>query len=189
MAVQKTDPDGGVPPKQADAALFADNFEKGFLATARFLRSKGIRTDLAEELSQAAWVRGWQRRHQLRDPSALGSWVNSIAFNLLRRHLRQVSNAGQELFDSEAAQVDSLLHLDIFTIMQSCGELDRQVLRMFYFEGMTSREIGSETGEKALTIRVRLHRIRKRLLRALAIPTDAISPTGASRSIRRSKHC
>jgi RNA polymerase sigma factor (sigma-70 family) len=146
-----------------DAALYAAAFEKGFPNTTHFLISKGITGDLAEEIAQSAWCRGWQYRSQVRNVDSLGPWVNTIALNLLRRHVRHPSNSMQELFDRELGQVDHFLHLDVAKVMEGCGDVDREMLAMFYLEGLTSAEIGERMGKTALTVRVRLHRLRKRL--------------------------
>ena len=41
--------------KQYEAA-----YSKGYPRTIRFLLSTGVRSDLAEEIAQAAWARGWE---------------------------------------------------------------------------------------------------------------------------------
>ncbi|HLN26757.1 MAG TPA: sigma factor, partial [Gemmataceae bacterium] len=61
---------------------YAEAFENGYGATRRFLLSRGALVEDAEEIAQAAWVRGWEFRGQLRDPSRVSYWVNSIARNL-----------------------------------------------------------------------------------------------------------
>lgn len=64
------------------------------------------------------------------------------------------------------------LHMDLEFAFRLCNESDSRMLRMFYLEGMTSKEIGSALGQKAMTVRVRLHRLRKSLRRSLAhVPT------------------
>src|SRR5882672_6068426 len=67
---------------------YAVAFETGYSATRRFLLSRGAAVDDAEEIAQAAWARGWEYREQLRDPSLVGYWVNSIARNLFRARFR-----------------------------------------------------------------------------------------------------
>jgi hypothetical protein len=41
-------------------------YKKGYIRTIRFLVRQGMSWDCAKELAQAAWVRGWERRRQLR---------------------------------------------------------------------------------------------------------------------------
>ena len=43
-------------------------YKKGYNLTVRFLVSRGLSYDSAQETAQAAWVKGWERLGQLRDP-------------------------------------------------------------------------------------------------------------------------
>ena len=72
---------------------YADAFQNGYSATRRFLLSRGAAIEEAEEIAQAAWVRGWEYRDQLRDPSMVSFWVNSIARNLFRARFRTPGHA------------------------------------------------------------------------------------------------
>ncbi|MBI1357568.1 MAG: sigma-70 family RNA polymerase sigma factor [Acidobacteria bacterium] len=156
---------------------YTEVFDEGFRGTVRFLSSKGIGEDLAEELAQSAWARGWERRSQIREISAIPYWVNSIALNMLRRHVQHPSNQMRELMDREASSVDAMLHLDVKRVLSSCETFDRRLLEMFYLEGLSSSEIGKKLNEKAMTIRVRLHRLRKRIREAFD-PVD-LQPAAA----------
>lgn len=142
--------------------IFADSFRRDYSATTRFLRSRGIAEELAEELAQAAWTRGWERRDQVRDPSALGAWVNSIAFNMLRSHVKG-SKRFVELAEGEAAALDALAQLDVVSLLRGCSELDRRLMTAFYLEGYTAQEISRRLGLTASAIRVRLMRARQKL--------------------------
>jgi len=55
-----------------ERADYAVAFENGYGATRRFLLSRGAGFEEADEIAQAAWVRGWEYREQLRDPSLVG---------------------------------------------------------------------------------------------------------------------
>src|SRR5580692_11683026 len=67
---------------------FGEAYRTGYGATRRFLLASGAAIEDAEEIAQAAWVRGWEYREQLRDPAMVGFWVNSIARNLFRARFR-----------------------------------------------------------------------------------------------------
>jgi DNA-directed RNA polymerase specialized sigma24 family protein len=71
------------------ATQFGMAYTEGFHRTVCFLSSKGLPDAEAEEIAQAAWTRGWERRHQLRDQAMVFTWVNSIAFNLFRNQFRR----------------------------------------------------------------------------------------------------
>ena len=67
---------------------YGEAFLRCYGATRRYLLASGAAIDEAEEIAQAAWVRGWEYRDQLRDPAMVGFWVNSIARNLFRARFR-----------------------------------------------------------------------------------------------------
>src|SRR5258708_37060761 len=64
-------------------------YQRGFNLTVRFLVSRGLSYDSALDTAQAAWAKGWERREQLRDPSLVLTWTNSIALNIHRTFLRR----------------------------------------------------------------------------------------------------
>ncbi len=69
-------------------AGYEQAYQQGFGRTVRFLCSRGVSMDNAEDLAQAAWLRGWQKLDQLRDEGVIVSWINAIAANY-HRHGRQ----------------------------------------------------------------------------------------------------
>ena len=75
-----------------DRNEYGEAYKTGYGATRRFLLAHGAPMEDAEEISQAAWVRGWEYREQLREPGMLGFWVNSIARNLFRARFRTPMN-------------------------------------------------------------------------------------------------
>src|SRR4051812_44604678 len=65
---------------------YGSAYEHGFCPTVRFLVARGVPPDMAEEIAQAAWTRGWERIAQLRDQDIVRTWVNTIALNMYRRN-------------------------------------------------------------------------------------------------------
>ncbi len=49
---------------------FSDLYESCYARTVRFLQSRGVGPEVAEEVAQSAWVRGWERQSQLQSDSA-----------------------------------------------------------------------------------------------------------------------
>src|SRR5271170_2056642 len=64
---------------------YGDAYQRGFKCTVRFLVSRGVLRDNANELAQAAWARGWEQLSQLRDETTVTAWINTIALNSYRR--------------------------------------------------------------------------------------------------------
>ena len=67
---------------------YGDIYQTGRERTIRFLLSRGAAPGLAPDIAQSAWLRGWERLSQLRDPQMIVTWINSIALNQYRRVIR-----------------------------------------------------------------------------------------------------
>src|SRR5260370_37743717 len=67
---------------------YGKSYERGFRLTVRFLGSRGLAGDAAEETAQAPWGKGLEHLGQLRNSHMLVTWVNSIALNVYRRSRR-----------------------------------------------------------------------------------------------------
>jgi RNA polymerase sigma factor (sigma-70 family) len=148
---------------------YAQAFENGYPATKRFLLSRGAAIDEAEEIAQAAWVRGWEFRDQLRDPGLVGFWVNSIARNLFRARFRLKQPVPIDNVD--APYTMNLESIDVRRLLDQCSPRDRNLLERS-LEGYSAEEIAKNEGITSTGIRVRMLRIRQGL-RARLEPTAA----------------
>jgi RNA polymerase sigma factor (sigma-70 family) len=149
---------------------YAVAFETGYGATRRFLLSRGAPVDDAEEIAQAAWARGWEYREQLRDPSLVGYWVNSIARNLYRARFRALPAVSIE--DVDASYSIDLEALELRLMLARCSLRDRKLLEQS-LEGYSAEEIARTCGITSTGIRVRLLRIRQALREQLALAAAA----------------
>jgi len=145
---------------------FEDAYRNEFGRTTRFMMSKGISVDRAEELAQIAWTKGWERRRQLRNPAVIATWINKIALNTLRNRLRlplheELPDGGKKI---PLGPVDTIsMGIDVRRILAGCKEYDRSILREYYLEGYSSREIAKRNDSTANAVRVRLLRARRHL--------------------------
>jgi DNA-directed RNA polymerase specialized sigma24 family protein len=139
---------------------YAEAFENGFRVTRRFLLSCGAPVEDAEEIAQAAWVRGWQYRDQLRDPRLVGYWVNSIAKNLFRARFR--APAAVALDSVNPSYNMDLDVLEVKRLLDHCSARDRALLERS-LEGYSAEEIARTAGITPTGIRVRLLRLRHSL--------------------------
>lgn len=150
---------------------YANAFENGYGATRRFLLSRGAPLEEAEEIAQAAWARGWEYREQLRDPSLVGYWVNSIARNLFRARFRTPVAAS---LDSPGATIDPSYQMrleeevEVHRMLERCSKRDRALLEKS-LEGYSAEEIAQTEGISSTGIRVRMLRIRQGLRQRLAM--------------------
>jgi RNA polymerase sigma-70 factor (ECF subfamily) len=83
----------------------------------------------ALDLSQEAWVKGWQRLRQFQGESSFGTWMTRIVINLcldqLRKHKRQRTESLDEL-NEEAGGVER--QMPVVTVNPTAG-LERVELR------------------------------------------------------------
>jgi RNA polymerase sigma factor (sigma-70 family) len=135
-------------------------FESGYTATRRYLLAHGAPVEEAEEIAQAAWVRGWEYRAQLRDPRMLGFWVNSIARNLFRARFRGPLKVS---IDSQSpAYTMDMAAFELRRMVDRCSRKDRNLIQQT-LEGYSTEEMAREAGITPTGIRVRLLRIRQSL--------------------------
>ena len=121
---------------------FGDAFESGgFRRTIAVLVRIGAGIDDAEEFAQAAWVRGWERLHQLRDEARVVEWVTSSAVRMFltqvtSRRMTALSSAG---FDVE---IEPAVNPEVIDL---CRALDRSrqkaLLQEVYVYGRSVGEL------------------------------------------------
>jgi len=138
---------------------YGNAYIAGFDRTARFLVSRGVPPGHAEELSQAAWVRGWERLHQLRGESEVSTWVNTIALNLFRNELRRERFA-QPLVKSQSNFRMDIASIDVGRILSQCRPGERALLE-HQLDGATVKEVARVFGVTGTAIRLRLLRTRR----------------------------
>ena len=142
---------------------FARAYEKGFQQTVRFLSSRGIPQDLVHDTAQGAWAKAWERRAQLRNPSFVFTWVNSIALNVYRTTLRR-ERLTESLGETEGPkQYMNAAAIDAERILNECKPSDRIVLEGHYICGYKLDEIAQQNNWSETAARIRLLRARKRM--------------------------
>jgi RNA polymerase sigma factor (sigma-70 family) len=139
---------------------YGQAYQKGFNLTVRFLVSRGLAYDSAQETAQAAWVKGWERLSQLRDPTMVLTWMNSIALNIHRSYIRREPLL-QTLPELSTAPKINLAAIDVRRILKSCKHNDRMVLQRHYLEGFKVQEIAEQQGWTETAVRIRLLRARR----------------------------
>src|SRR5579862_8456399 len=134
-------------------------YQSGFTGTIRFLISRGAKQEGAREAAQVAWVRGWERLHQLRNESMINTWVNSIALNTYRDSVRDAGRVRPLLEIHGGSEVDHAA-IDAARILRCCPAADRRLLEQ-HMQGATAGEIAKHHGATEAAVRVRLLRARR----------------------------
>jgi len=149
---------------------------------------------LAEEATQEAFIRGYQRLWLLGDGTKFSSWIASVtrnvAINLGLRHRRELNkrerwaleHPGASGDNSPDAETDPLHSPE--ALRQTLAELPtahRECLVLFYLEGKSGAEAAAALGISEAALRVRLHRarlaIRERLEEKLESSLEKLRPT------------
>jgi RNA polymerase sigma-70 factor (ECF subfamily) len=141
----------------------------------------------AVDLSQEAWVKGWQRLRQFQGESSFGTWMTRVVINLcldqLRKQKRQRTES-IEAMDEESGGVER--QMPVITVNPTAGlerselrqRIDRAlgllshehrtVLVLHEFEEMEYKEIARTMGCSIGTVMSRLFYARRKLAALLA---------------------
>jgi DNA-directed RNA polymerase specialized sigma24 family protein len=145
---------------------YGDIYQTGRERTIRFLLSRGAAPGLAPDIAQAAWLRGWERLAQLRDPQMIVTWINSIALNQYRRVIRN-ERLHQELQQPVHGHTClDLAAIDVARILRVCRPPDRVLLEA-QMKGVTAKEMAREQGLTETAVRIRFLRARRSARKAL----------------------
>lgn len=124
----------------------------------------------AEEAVQEAMIRAWRQRHRCRDQMAPAPWLRRIARNeALRLIERRPSVRFTELMPETAPgetndSADVLVErLSVWQVLARLAPEERELVTLRYVLDLPQPEIARRLGVAEPTVRVRLHRIRKRL--------------------------
>jgi DNA-directed RNA polymerase specialized sigma24 family protein len=146
-------------------SFFTSAYERGFRSTVQLLLAKGLRLTDAEEYAQAAWVKGWEARKQLRDPERVVPWVNTIALHNMHSQSRRDRRFEQleESANVKVAAPTVLEKIEAQQLLAQCSDLNRSLLVDRYARGMDTAEIALRHGLSSVNTRVRIHRSRQAL--------------------------
>jgi RNA polymerase sigma-70 factor (ECF subfamily) len=131
----------------------------------------------AEELSQDAWVRAWERLDTFRGEATFGTWMHRLTVNLLldkrrsdarwRQRLVSMEDEGQAVDRKETAASTPGAGLDLERAVASLPAGARVVFLLHEVDGYKHREIAERLGVAVGTVKAQLHRARKLLQIAL----------------------
>jgi RNA polymerase sigma-70 factor, ECF subfamily len=151
------------PTSAADLATFDRRF--GDLRP-RLLRICGglVGADAAEDILHDAYLRGRERRGQLRDPQHFDAWMCRIAVNLCfnrHRSRRRLRERLERLAFQRPAAAPS--DVGLRELIERLAPRDRTVLVLHYGHGYTTDEVAAMVGTSPANARSILFRVRRRL--------------------------
>lgn len=146
------------------------------------LRLVGGRHARAEELTQEAFVRAWQKLPGFRCESAFGTWLYRLAINVALMDLRSHKNDPVEQGVEEDALPEhgaaAFCPAEREELERAVGALSpraRAVLVLHDIEGWKHEEIAVELSMAVGSSKAQLHRARRLLRRALGAKHDTAS--------------
>lgn len=143
--------------------LFNNYWPKVFRLCKGYLGDEALAKDVAQE----TFITVWQQLHRLRHPKAVSTWLYRITVNNCLKYLKLQQKSRDYQEPIPANYVDEEAHdEEPWRLLQQgltqLPEWDRMVLGL-YLEEVPQKEIAEITGLSPGNIRVRLHRIKKKL--------------------------
>lgn len=145
---------------------FAAAYKKGFILTVRFLISRGLDFDTAQEMAQATWVKAWEKIDQLQEEEMIQTWVISIAINV---HLTQFRSERRHPLEEIIQHPWFCPNFEIKTeVEELVTPSERAILRARYIEEHSIKEVALATGTTISAIKSRTLRSCIRIKNTLA---------------------
>jgi len=138
--------------------------------------------DEAMDLSQEAWVKGWQRLKQFKRDASFTTWMTRIVINLCLDHLRKKQRQATdslEKIEEDGGGIERRMEVELFNptermereelreqidlAMEKLSYEHRTVLLLHEFEGLEYKEIAKAMHCSIGTVMSRLFYARRRL--------------------------
>jgi RNA polymerase sigma-70 factor (ECF subfamily) len=158
-----------------DTSGASDGFEAFFnrhhgeVARALFLLTRDAAE--AEDLTQEAMARIYERWSRVRTMDSPGGYLYRTALNLHRKRARRLGLAGTIRLPGTRESADPAQIVEdrseILRLLASLSVPQRQVVVLVEWLGMDVAEVASVLGIKPVSVRTRLHRARETLRMAI----------------------
>jgi RNA polymerase sigma-70 factor (ECF subfamily) len=133
-------------------------------------------TSEADDVAQEALLRAWRARDSCRDARARDAWLAQITRREVFRYASRRSSRREDLgaeASSEEPAADERLErveqrIDVIGALRALGALDRRLIALRYERDLTYKSTADLLGMPEGTVKVRIHRVHKRLAAALA---------------------
>ena len=132
-------------------------------------------SESADELTQDAFVRAWQKLHQFRGEAAFGSWLYRVAISVILAHRRRLAIHRARLAPEEWIREGTPSHekrseigMDFEGAIERLPDRARRVFVLHDVEGYKHHEIARMMKITSGTSKSQLHRARMILRTAMA---------------------
>jgi RNA polymerase sigma-70 factor, ECF subfamily len=120
----------------------------------------------ADDAAQEATLRAWRHRGRCRSPDSPESWLRTIARREALRtmvKLGDVASENGEFADTRQDVPDLIGRLDVRRAVRGLNSQERRLLIGHYWQDLPDSELAMQLGLAEATVRVKLHRLRRRL--------------------------
>jgi len=140
--------------------------------------------ELAQEVTQEAFITAFKRMHQYRGESPFWGWLRRVIINhaisALRRLPRHDAVELEDHMATSKGDQDGMGHcMDLEHALQQLSDEDRLVIWLHDVEGYKHREIASMVGKTESYSKTRLNRARARLRTLISDDNQETSPDTA----------
>lgn len=127
---------------------------------------------LAKDIAQDTWSSILRKIHMLRDTNSFGSWAMTIAsrkaLDVVSRHKQRKKDVEKEFWEQQTIQDEEDNSKEgkikkIKAVMTTLPLEQKMVLRLFYLEEYSLREISKITNASINTVKTRLFRAREKI--------------------------
>ena len=126
-------------------------------------------TELAKDMAQDVFINTWKALDGFKQQSSYKTWIYRITVNTCLLHIRKSKNEGRtEINDAlqhvpdESGDLKESQHQALYKAIGTLPELDRLII-MLMLEELEYDEIATITGISAVNLRVKIHRIKKKM--------------------------
>lgn len=130
----------------------------------------------AEEITQDAFINAFKKLSSFKKEAKFSTWLYRIAYNEAISRVRKRKTVTMRLEEEITAEIaeqqveEEVLGLDtreqkwvVDKLLANLPELDQALVTLFYLDEMPVSDISRVTGLSESNVKVRLHRIRKKI--------------------------
>lgn len=139
-------------------------------AVERFVRFKLSSSSDSDDIIQETYLTAFLKYNTLTDKSRFKAWLISIARNKCRDYYRKkiktddfsVSLSSEELAELPltASRYGFWVQYELYDTIESLSEKDREIIKLFYIQGRTQKEIAETSSIPLGTVKSRLYTAR-----------------------------
>jgi RNA polymerase sigma-70 factor (ECF subfamily) len=161
--------------KNRDRESFSELMRLHTPTLRRFI-ARRVNESEREDILQDTWLAAWEALPSFDHGSRLRTWLHSICFHKIQDYWRreQKRPPSTQIFDEEGRTVyfpkeyDAVeLRETLSDFWQSCTPDQREMLRMYYADGLTLKEISAVLERNLNTVKYQFYRIHDEAGRAL----------------------